>query len=57
MCKTNTTFRPTSTGLEQALVACDLTLILTEGSGCRRRGGGGQLVSLIVIRGGPCCLV
>ena len=32
----NTTFRPASTGLDHALVvACGLTEILVEGSGCR----------------------
>ena len=35
------TFRPVSTGVDHAWVACDLTQILTEGSGCRWGGGGG----------------
>ena len=29
------TFRPASTGLDHALVVCDLTQRLAEGSGCR----------------------
>ena len=43
-------FRPASTRLDHALVACDLTQIPAEGSCCR--WGGGQLVSLITIHGG-----
>ena len=33
--KKKVTFRPASTGLDHTLVACDLTQILAEGSGCR----------------------
>ena len=33
------TFRTAFTGLDHALVACGLTQILAEGSGCRWGGG------------------
>ena len=47
ICEINETLQPASKGFSHALIPCGLTQKLVEGSG----GGGGQLVSLIMIHG------